>query len=620
MAPPLNPDLPSTYAVPGVYGAISTQGSGPVGPNRRVLFLSYKTSAGIAQAAVPVRVNSEDDAVSYAGKGSDLVRMYRAFNSHGGTGAEVWFCPMAAPSGTAQTRKVTILARPSDATTLGVNTSAQAAGFVTVMIAGYRADAIIANGDTFSTIASSLHTELLKIEDQLPCTVSISTATLTFTARHAALTSADFPITVTFSSTSMGVAASPGTLTLASTASGAGSVTLYCATQSASGSISNTDTASTIARALSTGINAANAFPLTSCNPSGAVITLFYVADRVCNWLATAITTAITTTMTPAWGSDAAGLPSSSSPSLANALTNIGSVASAQGAFRVWVTNFTGAGSFITDAAYDQAGSTTSYAAMGTISSFIEAQGNGLNCKGQVVIFGDSRSLAVAGALPVGTTPALTASPRYFPDWVPACPQQAYEIAARDAAMVIAEDFMPRNYAGSVLRTDGKVPLIGVHPAVSMSDSDANSAMMSYYMAPVRMNAFGQYTIVSGRTSAKPSATMDVRYAWRGQILTCDYMRDDYISYMAGIIKGKSIKRYSAPSTTNTISPEAIRDLTTARMMEWDDMDFFDGAAALKDFVQSSVNVVNPARVDVSLPIRVPAPLEQLSALFFTMA
>lgn len=621
---PLNPDLSTTYQVPGVFGYISTQGAGPSGPNRRVLLLGYMTSAGIAaKAGAPIRINSETDVATYCGKGSDMLRMYRAFNSHGGIGAEVWICALTAPSGTAQTRLLKIMAAPTAGILDVASTAAAAAGILSITIAGYRADTVVANGDTYATIATNALAELLKIEDFLPCTVTRSSDTLTFTARHAALTSADFPIIVSFSSASMSIAASPGTLTYTSSAGADGTSILYCATQSVATTIANGDAVGAITTAQVTAINQATSFPLAAARPTVAtgVLTLFYVDDRVYNWFSTAITPAgtITTTLAAAVGNHAAGLPSSSTPSLSTVLDKIKAVTDQQGAFRCWVTNFTGAGSFITDAAFTQIGSTTSYANMGTLSSFIEAQGNGLNCKGQVLVFGDTRSLATAGAMQTSTTPALIASPRYFPDFIPACPQQGYEMAARDAALIISEDFYPRNYAGSVLKTDGKVPLLGVHPAVAMSDSDANSAMLSYYMAPIRMNSLGQYVIVSGRTSAKPSATIDVRYAWRGQILTCDYFRDDYRSYMGGIIKGKSIKQYSAPSTTNTITPDAIRDLTVARMKSWDDQDFYDGAEALRDHCQAAVNVVNPARMDIAIPTRVPAPFEQLSAVFFTM-
>ena len=142
---PLNPDLPISYQVPGVYVFLSRAGAAPPSTNRRVLLLGYKTSAGTAPAGTPKRVLSEDDVVNFAGKGSDLHRIYRAFVAQSAnTGADVWIMPMTAPSGTAQTRLITFLQAPTGAT-LGIgNTGAVAAGFVTIWICGYRYDTQIA--------------------------------------------------------------------------------------------------------------------------------------------------------------------------------------------------------------------------------------------------------------------------------------------------------------------------------------------------------------------------------------------------------------------------------------------------------------------------------------------
>lgn len=609
---PINPDLPTSYMVPGVYGFISLQGSGPTPVSRRVLFLGYKTSAGTAQAAAVVRVNNEDDVVSAAGKGSDLHRMFRAFKSQGVSGAELWLCPMNAPSGTAQTRKITIIATPTDATTLGVNTTASSAGVVTAWICGYRFDATVANGDSFAVIAANLNAQIQTMVDYLPCTASVSTDTITLTARHAALTSADLPVMVAFSTTAMAVSASPGTLVTATNAVADGTATVSVATQSASSSFANTDTAAAIARGLSTAVNAATAFPVTSCNPTGTTITLFYINERVFNWAATAITAAATTTISPSWGNNAAGLPSSSTPSLATALTGI----SNQEGFRLWLTNFTGQGSYITDATYTQTGSATSYTSLGSISTFIEQQANGKNCKGQVVLFGDTRGLATSGAVPVGTSPALTASPRYIESWCAASPQQGYEISARLLAYIVQQDYLPKNLAGAILTSDGTVPLLIPHRATRPSDDDVNSAMASYYMTPVRANALNQLEIVAGRTTAKPSATIAIYYIYPGQIFTVDYFRDDLRNYLWGLFRGLNLKPNGTPVTSNVTTPEAIRDQVVARLFFWDGLDFFDGAERVRDLVVAQQNPSLPSRVDISVPVAIPPPIEQLSNYF----
>ena len=610
---PLNPDLPTSYQVPGVYTFLSRVGSAPLADNRRILLLGYKTSAGIAVPGTPQRVNSEGDVVTLAGTGSDLHRMYMALLAQlsGGSGAEIWMMPMTAPSGTAQTRTIKIMQSPASAVLGTGNTGAVAAGVMTLWICGWRIDVQVANGDTYDTIAANLKAQIDLIASFLPCTAGVASDTITLTARHAALTSADLPIMVSFSSTSMALAASPGTITFATAATGAGSATLYVARQSASVSIANLDTANAINAAFIAAVNSAAAFPVTAAQPStpGAVTTLFFVNERVFNWNATSITSTIATTMTPAWGASAAGLPSSSTPSLATVLTNLAS----QDAYRLWLTNFTGAGSYITAAGFSQSGSASEYSVMGTLSSHIEQYGNGQFCKGQMLVFADTRALATSGSIPAGTTPALTASPRYFMDWCPASPQQGLEIAARDVGLICQHlDYPNFNYAGAILKTDSRTPFLIPNVADRPSDSDVNSAMLSYYMAPLRANSLNQLAIVSGRTTAKPSSILGREYVFRGTALADDYIRDDLAIQMPGLIAGKTGKVYGTSRTQYTITPDAVKAKCFSRMQFYESLDIYDGADDLAPALQVQVNQL-PSRWDVKLPKRFALPIEQIS-------
>jgi len=611
----LNPDLPTSYQVPGVYTFLSRLGTIPIADNRRLLLLGYKTSAGSKPAGLPVRLLSESDAVQFAGTGSDIHRMYRALASQlvGGSGADVWMMPMNAPSGTAQTRTIKVLQAPNGAALGTGNTGAVAAGIWTLWICGYRFDCQIANGDTYATIAANMLAQILTLQDVLPCTAAVSTDTITLTARHAALTSADLPIMSAFSSASMALAASPGTLTFATTASGAGSFTLYVARQSVSTSIADTDAPTAIAAAAIVSINAASAFPVTAAQTgASAVVTLFFADSRVFNWAATTITTTLGTPVTPAWGANAAGLPSSSSPSLATILTTL----QGQQAFRLWVTNFTGAGSYITTSGLTATGSATDYSVMGTLSSHIESQANGLNQKGQVVIFGHTQALATAGALTSATTPALNLSPRYFEAWSPASPQQAVEIAARVAGLIAQHlDFPPFNYAGSTIQTNSTIPLLLPSDVDRPSDSDCNSAMLSYNMAPLRNNGSGQYAIVSGRSTAKPSSSLGVEYQWIGTALADDFVRDDLNINLQAVINGKSGKAYGTPRTQNTTNTEAIRTKCVSRGQFYESLDIFDGFEGISMAIGIQVNQINQARWDIQFPKRFVLPLEQLGVV-----
>lgn len=611
---PQNPDLPISYQVPGVYVFLSRAGAAPSATNRRLLLLGYKTSAGAAPAGTPQRILSEDDVIAFAGKGSDLHRIYRAFVAQSAsTGADIWIMPMNAPAGTAQTRTVKILQSPTGAVLSTVNTGAMAAGFVSLWIAGYRFDSQIANGDTYATIAANLCAQIQANQDLLPCTASIAGDTITLTSRHAALTSADLPIIVTFSTAAMQVAASPGTLTFATTAAADGDVSIGVATQAASTTFTSGKTATEINGLVITAINGASAFPITAAQPAtpGAVATLYFVADRVFNWASTSITTAASTTVSAAWGNEAAGLPSSATPSLSTVL-NTG--LANQEAFKLWLTNFTGAGSYVSVALRTQTGSSTDYSVLGTLSSHIEQQGNGEVCKGQMVVMSDTRSLATTGAIPASPAPALTLSPRYFVSWCPGSPQQAVESAARCAAIIMGRlDYPNFNYAGQPLLTDSRTPYLLPHNAVRPSDPDVNAAMLTYFLTPLRANSANQMAVVSGRTTAKPSASLDFRYSFWGVALADDYIRDDLRGSLPTVIQGKNLKLYSEPHTQFATTPGAVQTAVAARMKFYDSLDIFDGADGLTPALEAEVNVALPSRIDVKLPKRFAIPAEQVS-------
>lgn len=610
---PLNPDLPISYQVPGVYVFNGRAGAAPNAINRRVVLLGYKTSAGTAVAGTLVRILSEDDIVQACGKGSDLHRMYRAVIAQSAsTGAEFYAMPMNAPAGTAQTRLITFLQAPNGAVLGTGNTGAVDAGFVTSWICGYRYDTQIANGDTFATIAANHAATIAANQDNLPCTAAVVGDSVVLTARHAALTSADFPVMTAFSSTTMQLAASPGTLALTGPATGPGAVGLRVATQTATVAFANTDTAAAITTSLIAGINSALAFPVLAAQPAvpGAVITLFYVDHRVYNWNATSVTTGQGVGITPAWGNNASGLPSSASPSLSAVLTQL----EAQDAFKLWLTNFTGAGSVVSTAGLTQSGSVSDFSVLSSLVTHIERFGNGLNCKGQILPLCDTRSLAVAGSVQTSTTPNLTLSPRYFPSWCPASPQQAVESTARIVGLILSRlDYPNFNYAGQPLLTDSRTPYLLPHSATRPSDGDVNAAMLSYYMTPLRANSSGQMTVVSGRTSAKPSATMDFVYSFWGVALADDYIRDDLRATIPQVLAGKNLKTHAPANTQYSTTEDAIRTAVAARMAFYNTQDIFDGSEDLLAGLQAEVNLNLPSRVDVKMPKRFAIPAEQVS-------
>ena len=138
--------------------------------------------------------------------------------------------------------------------------------------------------------------------------------------------------------------------------------------------------------------------------------------------------------------------------------------------------------------------------------------------------------------------------------------------------------------------------------------------MLSYFLTPLRVGASGNVEIVSGRTTAKPSASFDFRYSFWGVMLADDYMRDDLRATLGQVITGKTLKTASPPRTTKAISPDSIKTAVASRMEFYDSLDIFDGSDDLIAGIEADVKV-SPQRIDVKAPKRFAIPAEQVSVV-----
>lgn len=570
---PQNSDLPSSWLIPGVYIQLNLSGSG-AGLNsatKRIFLTGYKTSSGTAPQDAAVQIVQQSDANAACGRGSDLARLYAATISQIGAGtADVFCCPIVEPAGgTASTHLITFA------------TTATASGSVDVWVCGYKASVAIASGDTPTIIAANVSAALNLILD-LPVTCSPSTGTVTCTYRHKGVVGNDLPVIVNING-SIGTTASPGTITFTSSATGAGTATLLVGGTSITAAIGASDTVTVAGDTLVASLAAA-ANPVTGTNNAG-VVTLFYVRDRVVHRISVA-TTATTQTVAAACGTVGAGVPT-----LTAALSNV----AAQSAYRLWATTFNDATS------------------LGTLSAHIELYANGLYQKDQVLHYGDTQSMTVAGAVPAATTPTLSSSPRYNTTWCVDAPQQAYELAGRTAGMVCIEDFYPRNFDGAALKSDGVVPLLLPAKATRPIPSDQNAAMYSYHMTPLVVDEqSGVLRVLRGMTTSRSS---DQRLWDWSFINTLGFYRFDMNAFLLTRFKGKSLKLNGDPRTPNVVKPASISDAVYERLLQYDNADFFDGADALKGQIQANPDQLVTGRVNVFIPMRPPINLHQVAGV-----
>lgn len=572
---PINTDVPYSWENPGVYFRLNTNGSGSSSSlDKNALLVGYKTSAGTGQPGFPIKVNGTQDAITYAGQGSDACRQFQAYQSEIGTGvSNAYLLLLNEPSGgTAATHLITVAG------------TATSSGSVEAIICGYSIAIRINSADTATIIGAAL-AAALNLNLDLPVTAGASSGVVTLTARHKGNTGSDLPVIVN-QQDAAGVTFSPGTITYASTVATDGSATVTIGSQTATTAITDTEVNTAVATAVAATINAGS-YACTASVSSG-VVTLIYVPGRVVNRISAAIVTSTTITATAAVGVVVTD-GSTQRPTLTTALSNM----AAQGKSFVWASAFNDATS------------------LGTLSTHIESQNNGLNQKNQFLHFGATQSLTVSGAIPAATSPLLTASPLYAGAFCPDSPQQAYEHAARDCAAMLQPDYPPQNMDAWPIHSDGIIPMLLPHPVVALGpqSSDANTAMNSYGLTPHIVTASGTMAICKGRTTYGGSNT-DLR-DW-GVIRHLQFLRIDFSAVGGALVAGKNIRKTGIPHSANVITLDSIKDSLYAEAVRLDGIDLFDGAALFRDAFQFNFNVSVPSRVDGFIPLAIIRGIHQL--------
>ncbi len=574
IAAPLNPDLPTSWLIPGIYTSLDLTGasSGLNNIAKRILVVGHKTAAGIAALNTVVQLNGQGAANLWFGRGSDAARMFAAAQSQiGGGAADIYGVALPEPVGGAQSNHLI--------TFIG---TAQSAGAVDIIVCGYRATVPIANRDTPQILAANAVTAINALPD-VPVLASAVGGAVWLTYRARGELGNDLPVIVNFSGAT-GMKASPGTIAFAGVAAGAGSTTVSVGATTVPVAVGDTETAAVVAARVAAELNS-DAYPCTADANAGTV-TLYYAQDRVVHRIFARMFTTAGLTVSTAVGTLGTGRPL-----LTAALSNI----AGQAVFPCWVSAFADPDS------------------LGAISNHIETEGNGRIQKDQQLFVVSTEALPDAGAIPVGTTPTLTSSPRYAVSWCQDSPQQGYELAAREAARVCVEDYHPYNYDGEPLVTQGSVPLLLPHRNSRPGPDELNAALRSYYLTPLAVDEqAGKLVILRDRTTS--NSTDDRLWAW-GTIRTLAFYRYDLNAFLRSRFSRKNIKLHGTPRTPRTVTLTSIADAIYERIRSWDNADLFDGVDDLKKQIQVSPNPYLTGRVDIFVPCRPPVKLDQLSGV-----
>jgi len=159
---------------PGKYFEYNTRGAVHTLPanEQSVLIVAQRTSGGSIPALTPMQVFSDSDAAAYFGYGSHAHLMVRAA-IRANPYLQISVCALddSASSPVARVQ------------TLAINGPATGSGTFTLYVGNVRYQIGIASADTAATIAANVKAAL-DADPSLPFTVTIATATLTFTAKN----------------------------------------------------------------------------------------------------------------------------------------------------------------------------------------------------------------------------------------------------------------------------------------------------------------------------------------------------------------------------------------------------------------------------------------------------
>lgn len=586
---PLNAHVPPGYKIPGIYTSVIDGDPGAPAANHRVLCFGYMAGTGMASPNVPFLGTTQEQVDRAVGSSSLACAGYVAAKSQlpQGVGAEVWVLPLLEPvAGTQATHVIQFVPAPQRGV-LGTNTAALAASLCEVYVAQRKARFLIDLGDTFSEIASKAQAALSGVA-RLPVQTSVSGSTVTLTDIHKGEHGNDLPVRVDIANSACGVAASPGSLTFAGNAGADGSVMVNLGMRAATAPLKNANTPEKSAVALREAINA-DAYACSAATPATptAVVTLCYRNERSVH----RISASVSKTVAPQTVTAAVGTAGSGVPDLSLALAGLEGEAKG---YAVWSCFWTDASSW------------------SSVLMHLEEQSRSPVEKGQVAHGCITTPLPddPSQGLAASTTPVLTSSERVALLWCPGSPNRGWEVCARSAAWMALQGV--RNYNGDVLKGNESHPLGAAHRADRPGLSEVNTAIATFFQTPVVPNEDGENAIVRSTTTYKPRGILDEKYTKWSHVVAIDALRAGLRQRLGVLFANKQLKAYSKARTSRATTAESIREAVYVYLKEQDALDLYDGAEGIRDAIVAGI-VVSPTRVDVALPFRVPADLDQIS-------
>ncbi|SIS87873.1 phage tail sheath subtilisin-like domain-containing protein [Neptunomonas antarctica] len=163
--------IPASLRTPGAYIEFNNELAGAAGIMHKIVAVGQRLPTGTQVEGEPVRVTDPSQAVSLFGRGSMLALMIAAaLGANANT--ELWAIALDDDAaGQAATTTIEVWAPPT------------AAGTLMLYIGGSRVKVGIASGDDAAAVATSINAAI-NADLDLPLTATVSTDTVTLTARH----------------------------------------------------------------------------------------------------------------------------------------------------------------------------------------------------------------------------------------------------------------------------------------------------------------------------------------------------------------------------------------------------------------------------------------------------
>lgn len=168
--------IPANVKTPGAYVEIdpSNAEQGPGVQEYVGLIIAQRLSGGSGAAGSRYLITSPDQAIDLGGRGSMAARMADAWFANNQVNRVYLHLLDDVGAGTAATADLTVTA------------AATATGTLALYVCGKRVPVAVAAGDAVGTIAAAI-SAAINADADLPCTATVSTATVTITARHKGL-------------------------------------------------------------------------------------------------------------------------------------------------------------------------------------------------------------------------------------------------------------------------------------------------------------------------------------------------------------------------------------------------------------------------------------------------